>query len=405
MFTRTFLLTAAVLLVSGSASVHAAPVSDVVLDEVRAPLDVGINGSVVAYTHRTASARTEVVIRLGAAAPRRIAAGKGYSPVDVGVDRRGRRVVGFQRCAARCDLMTVPVVGGRPRVVARIERAADLTIGRGRIFWIEQRQVRSRLLAGGPIRREAVASGVRPQRIDTDGRTLAVTGEMVYQDINGKSGLSVTRPGSGRARLRGSKGFGEQYEAIRSPAVTPNGITSLYETSEASGGPTLAHTFAVFADGDRGYDLQTTGGMHVLEWDAAGNDAVFIHGATDAGCVIGDALEGIDVGAAPCRIVRADLSGERRLAPMLVESPPMIVGSVAITQLTVQVMTLADGKITSRVGVPGIAVEYRDDKGTILGRTVTDEFGRMRPTTVLPSPKSSVAVVAATTPPSYAFLL
>lgn len=156
---------------------------------------------------------------------------------------------------------------------------------------------------------------------------------MEYQDINGKSGLSITRPGSGRARLRGSQGFGEQYEAIRSPAVTPNGITSLYETSEASGGPTLAHTFAVFADGGRGYDLQTTGGMHILEWDAAGNDAVFIQGATDAGCVIGDAREGIDVGAAACRIVRADLSGERVLPPMFVVLPPMRVDKHRRTDL------------------------------------------------------------------------
>ena len=361
-------------------------------------MDVGINGSVVAYTHRVSSARTEVVIRLGNAAPRRIAAGKGYSPVDVGHDRRGRRVVAFQRCAARCDLMTVPVVGGRPRVVARIGRAADVTIGRGRIVWIEGRRVRSRLLAGGPVHREAVAFGMRPQRIDTDGRTLAVTGEMVYQDINGKSGLSVTRPGSGRARLRGSKGFGEQYAAIRSPAVTPDGITSLYETSEASGGPTLAQTFAVFAEGGRGYDLQTTGGMHVLEWDASGTNAAFIQGATDAGCMIGDAREGIAVGAAPCRIVRADLSSERRL-------PPMIVGSVATTGLAVQALTLDGGKITSRTGLPGIPVEFRDKEGAVLGRTVTDEFGRLRPTNLLPSPTSAIAVLAATTPRSYAFLL
>ena len=106
----------------------------------------------------------------------------------------------------------------------------------------------------------------------------------------------------------------------------------------------------------------------------------------------------IAVGAAPCRIVRADLSGERRL-------PPMIAGTVATTGLAVQAVTLDGGKITSRTGLPGIPVEFRDKEGTVLGRTVTDEFGRLRPTNLLPSATSSIGVLAATTPPSYAFLL
>jgi len=55
-----------------------------------------------------------------------------------------------------------------------------------------------------PIRREAVAPGLRPIDLDTDGRTLAVTGDLPFElDVgNGTTGLSVTRPGSGRARLR-----------------------------------------------------------------------------------------------------------------------------------------------------------------------------------------------------------
>jgi len=199
LFVVTFLLVAAL-----PAAASATPAFDRVLDELTGPLDVGIDGPVTAYTRRVGTRGAELVVRNGSRSVRRIPAGRGVSHVDVGRDRRGRRVVVFSRCGARCEVRSLPAGGGRSREIARAGRVLDLSVGAGRAFWTDGRRVRSRALDGGPIRREAVAPGLRPIDLDTDGRTLAVTGDLPFElDVgNGTTGLSVTRPGSGRARLR-----------------------------------------------------------------------------------------------------------------------------------------------------------------------------------------------------------
>ncbi len=387
MSTRLVSLTALSLLAAFPGGASATPVPDRVLAEVTAPLGVGIDGSVVAYSRRVGTRGVEVVVRDGDRPAVRLAAGRGIGAVDVGRDRRDRVVVVYARCGGRCDLVAFGLAVGRTRVVVRGVRATDVTVGRGRVFWTDGKRVRSRSLDGGPVRGEAVAGRMDPTEIDTDGTTLAATGEVPFDDGNGATGLSVTRVGSGRARLRGSRGYGEEYAAIRSPVVTRAGVTTLLDSFP----PGVAPGFADFAAGTRGFTGRTAGGMKLLDWDAAGSSAVFVEAPTDVGCGVGDAFADEKVLDAPCRIVRAELGGERLLPPR-----------VAISGATATVLrtTLLGGEVTGRQGLPGVAVELLRD-GRVVGQLVTDAQGRV------PLPAGDMggplAVVAATEPRSYAY--
>lgn len=77
----------------------AAPVPDRVVAEVSEPLGVGISGSVLAYSRRVGTGGVQIVVHDGDAPAKRLSAGRGTGPVDVGRDRRGRPVVGTSAAA------------------------------------------------------------------------------------------------------------------------------------------------------------------------------------------------------------------------------------------------------------------------------------------------------------------
>lgn len=380
-------LPAVVALMALPVAASATPRADRVLDEVSAPFDVGIDGRVVAYTRRVGTRGVQVVVRDGDRPVVRLTAGRGVSPVDVGRDRRGRRVVVYVRCGGRCDLVAYTPSAKRSRVVVPGVRVSDVTVGRARVFWIQSRQVRSRALDGGPVRREAVARGMNPSELDTDGKTLAVTGEVPFENGNGATGLSVTRVGSGRARLRGERAYGEEYAAIRDPVVIPSGVTTLFDSFI----PGVAAAFADFAPGKRGFSKRTTGGMGLVQWDAAGGRAAFVEAPTDVGCGVGDAFTEQLVADTPCRIVVASTGGERLLGPRV---------AISGTTATVLRTTLVGDRVTDRQGIAGVTVELRRDE-KVVGRLVTDARGRV---TLPPrDAEKPLAVVAMTEPPSYGY--
>jgi hypothetical protein len=167
----------------------------------------------------------EVVIRDGDRPVRRIAAGRrSFSPVAVGRDGRGKRVVVYPRCAGSCDLVAYAVSANRSRVIARrVVNVVDVTVGGGRVFWADGRRVRSVSTSGGRVRGEAVAPKLKPTDIDSDGTTLAATGSLPGEFDGGATGLSVTRVGSGRARLRAERHYSEEYAAMRAPLAHAQG--------------------------------------------------------------------------------------------------------------------------------------------------------------------------------------
>lgn len=369
------------------ATAGAATSTDRVIAEVGAPLDVGVDGPVVAYSRRVGAGAVEIVVRDGLRPELRLTAGRGTGRVDVGRDGFNGRVVVFVRCRPRCDLVAYSPAVMRFRVVAAGVRAGDVAVGRNRAFWIDGRRVRSRSLAGGPTRREAVAKGLIPSELGTDGTTLAVTGDVPQPaSTDNATGLSVTRVGSGRARLRGTRAFSQDYTAIRAPVVTSRGVTTLFDVLV----PDVATSFADFAAGGRDLSQRTTGGMQVVAWDAAGDSAVFIEAATEIGCGVGDTIPAERVAAAPCRIVVADLGGPRLLPP-----------HVTVTGRTATVLQrmASRARVTSQRPLAGVPVELRRG-GQVVGRLTTDGYGRV----TLPAPDGPpLAVVALTVPQSYAY--
>ncbi len=387
MRTLATVLFAALLLAPAGAAAAPSPVPDRVLAEETAPMDVGVDGSVVAWTRRVGTRGVEVAIRAGDARTRVIPAGRGTSPVDVGRERSGRRVVVFARCGGRCDLLALPAVGGRSRVLAARTRVDDVAVGGGRVFWFAGDDVRSRALAGGPARREAVVAALTPLELETDGTTLAVTGDLAGDDTgNGTTGLSVTRVGSGRARLRGSRTFGEEYAALRSPAVTSRGVSTLFD-EQAMG---VSLKMRDFAAGRAGSTDRGTGGTGLLQWDVAGRRTAYIEAPSSLGCALGDEFSEVYVGRAPCRIVVAATDGERLLPPRV---------AVGQGQATVLRTRLLGARVTGREPVAGVRVELRR-RGRVVGRRVTDDAGRI----ALPDTGGGgLVVVAATAPPSYGY--
>jgi len=373
------------------AGASAAPQPDRVVAELTgAPQGIGVSGSVLAYGE---GYDAKIVVRDGSAPARRLSAGKRGGALDVGRDRRGRPVVVYARCGRRCDLVAFSPSAGRSRIVVNDVRGfvSDVTVGRGRIFWIAGSTVLSRSLEGGPVRREAVAEGVDPNEIDTDGRTLAVVGGGPGETGNGSTALSITRVGSGRARIRGERIRGDEYATLRGPlrgpVVTGTGVRTLFDESTAG----VAYAFADFRAGGRGLQQRTTGGTGIAAWDADGTAMAFVEAPSAAGCALGLTEEADpNVLDAPCRIVRARLGGERLL-------PPRIAMSAEVA--TVLQTTVAGDKETGRRPLAGVAVQVRVG-ADVRARLVTNAQGRV---TLPPPEKGGSAVVAATTPRSYAY--
>ena len=235
---RALLASVVLAMAAFPAGASAAATADRVIDEVSAPMDVGIDGSVVAYTRRVGTRGVQVVIRDGERPVVRLAAGGGESPVGVGRDGTGARVVVYLRCAERCDVVAYSPAAGRARVVDR---------------------------------------------------------------------------------------------------------------------------------------------------------AVFVEAPSDAGCALGnDFLEQI-IARVPCRIVLADLSGERLLAPRI---------SIDKRVATVMQAKVRGGKITGRLPLAGVAVEVRDSEEKLVATLTTDAAGKV----ALPEADGDgLALSAATTPRSYAY--
>ncbi len=388
MTTGALLTSAMLALAALPTSASAAAVPDRVVDEVSSPMDVGLDGPVVAYTRRVGTRGVEVVVRDGERPAVRLAAGRGSSPVGVGRDRAGKRVVVYVRCGGRCDLVAYSPSAKRSRIVDRgFAGATDLAVGKGRVFWADGKRVRSRALAGGPVRREAVVAHMEPTELDTDGNTLAVTGDMPGE-YSGATGVSITRPGSGKARLRAERQYAEEYAGFRVPVVTAKGVTTLFDHFTF----TTSTTFADLAAGDHGWDERGTGGMQILTWDAYGANAVLVEAPSDAGCALGSDFAEVTIARVPCRIVLADLSRERVLPPRI---------AIDKRVATVLRTNVRGSKVTGRTPLTGVAVEVRDSDEKLVASLVTDAEGKA----TLPEAEDGegLAVTAATTPVSYAY--
>jgi hypothetical protein len=382
------LLPALLALAGLPAAATAAAVPDRVVDEVSSLMDVGIDGTVVAYTHRIGTRGVEVVVRDGDRPVVRLAAGRGESPVGVGKDRSGKRVVVYLRCGVRCDLVAYSPSAGKSRVVDKgFADATDLAVGKGRVFWIDGRRVYSRPLTQGRVRREALVAHMDPSSLDSDGTTLAVVGDLPGEFAGGATGVSVTRPGSGRARLRAERTYSEEYAGFRDPVVTAKGVTTLFDHFTFS----TSIAFAELAAGDKGWKARGTGAMQILRWDADGSHAVFVEAPSDVGCGLGsDFLEQI-IASAPCRIVLADLSRERILPPRI---------SIRKNVATVVRTKVRGSRITGRIPEVGVKVEVRDSDKKLVATLTTDAQGKV----ALPEPDAGgIAVTAATLPVSYAY--
>jgi hypothetical protein len=389
MTTRSLLIPALLTLAALPAAPAAAALPDRVIDEVSAPMDVGIDGPVVAYTRRVGTRGVEVVVRDGGRPVVRLAAGRGSSPVGVGRDRAGKRVVVYLRCGGRCDLVAYAPAAGRSHVIDHgVGDASDLAVGRGRVFWADGKRVRSRALSGGPVRMEAVVAAMKPTELDTDGTTLAVTGDMPGEFAGGATGVSITRVGSAKARLRAERNYSEEYAGFRVPVVTAKGVTTLFDHFTF----TTSITFADLGAGKSGWDERGTGAMQILTWDADANSAVFVEAPSDAGCALGSDFTEQVIARAPCRIVLADLSRERILPPRI---------SIDARVATVMQTKLRGSSISGRLPLAGVAVEVRDSDGQLVASLVTDALGKV----TLPEGDDGegLAVKAATAPVSYAY--
>lgn len=228
-------------------------------------------------------------------------------------EHQGRVHVVFARCGRSCSLMVVHQ--RKVRALGIRTRLRDLAVAGGRVFWSDGRVVRSRALSGGAVRREALAGGIEPDAIDADGSTLAVVGDLPDRSDETntfETGLSVTRPGSGRARLRGTISFSQEYRAQRSPMVTSDGVSTLIEYGPDEPADRIRRHFA----GARRDREVSAGRMLIREWDVSGSRAAFLEAPTSIGCGVGatapDPVDNVFVAAAPCRVVIADLGCCRR---------------------------------------------------------------------------------------------
>ena len=197
--------------------------------------------------------------------------------------------------------------------------------------------------------------------------------------------MSITLVGSGKARPRAARSYSEEHAGFRIPVVTASGVTTLFDHFTF----TTSTSFAVLGTGKTGWKERGTAGIEILTWDADGDRAVFAEAPSDAGCR-NDFLEQI-VERVPCRIVLADLSGERLLPPRI-----SIVKRVA----TVAQAKVRGRHVIGRLPLAGVAVEVRDS-GKVVASLTTDAQGKV----TLPEGESGdgLAVQAATTPVSYAY--
>lgn len=125
---------------------------------------------------------------------------------------------------------------------------------------------------------------------------------------------------------------------------------------------------------------------------------VFVEAPTAAGCTVNDTeLDHSAALDAPCRIVRARLGGERLLPPRI--APPFDPQASSVNVATVLQTTLAGGKVTGRRPLAGVAVQVRRG-ARVRARLVTDAQGHVN---LPPLEFPGFAVVAETTPPSYAY--
>ncbi len=343
----------------------AAPTPDRVLAEVSGASDVSVDGRIVVW-----SDGRNIVVHDGTRVVRRT---PGAGRVDVGKDARSRRVVAFTRCGRlRCALRVMPALSGPSRLIATATDILDVTVGGGRAFWIDGSKVRSRSLTGGTVRTEVVAGGVVPAFLDTDGRRLAVSGPGPDDEASNTSStiVSLTRVGSGRARVVGGTSYSQEFRGVENPVVTRTGVAALFTAGFGRGPATKLEIYPA-SGGRRG---QSTGGMPIVNWDTSGDATVFLEAATGVGCGIGvlDALDpdaSVRLADAPCRVVVARTDRERLLPPRI-----RLQGTTAAT---VRQTTLRAGKVTGSVPQVGVTVEERDAEGTLLRTSTTDAGGRV----------------------------
>jgi hypothetical protein len=245
--------------------------------------------------------------------------------------------------------------------------------------------VRSRSLDGGPPRAEAVVPGLSPERLDAGRGVLAVGGGLPDEEDGNlfATGISVTRPGSGRAELGAVRRFSQAFAVINDPAIGADGMSWLTYDPLPGAATGLAGSVG----------SQATG-MPVLEWDRSGSAAVFLVGATGVGCAVGrpalDPVDIVELGAAPCRIVVVpDLGGERLLPPELV-----VQSDVAFLDRAVR----RRGKFVRTAPLVGVVVQVLGEDGT---PTFTGRTGA-KGTVELPPRTDDRVVVALTPSPTYA---
>ena len=179
----------------------------------------------------------------------RLAAGRGESPVGVGRDRAGqagRRVPALRRDAA-ISSRTRPPPSARASSIRGFAGATDLAVGKGRVFWADGQA--GALAAAAPAGRCAARPSSRTwnqPKLDSDGDDARRHRRPARRVLGGATGVSITRPGSGKARLRAERQYSEEYAGFRVPVVTAKGVTTLFDHFTF----TTSTTFADLAAGE-----------------------------------------------------------------------------------------------------------------------------------------------------------
>jgi len=374
----------------------AAPVPDRVLAEVARPLDVAMDGKVVAWLHLPGAGRaTELVIHDGRRVVRRLPAGRSgegivdnaAASVDVGRDARGRAVVVFTSCpgveAEVCDVRVARAAGGPSKRLARVVGMPDdVAVGGGRVVWNDgddRGKVQWAPLTGGPVRVATSMAG--PEYVAdlaTDGRRVVAHGYTSDQPDGSNSDYEysylVKEAAFGSMRMRTlTEGGNVSFDGV---ALTSRGIMGLDSP----------RAFAELVGGRR--TLRPTG-MPTMLADATGEAAVSVVGEAIRGEACGLRLIDTDENPAglteaelqavedkadvpaPCRIVVSPrVRAERLLPPEITRSG---------RKATITRPVLSGGRVVRREAVrrAGIPVTVRDLDAKVVATLKTDAGGRV----------------------------
>jgi len=281
---------------------HGAP--DIPVGEVEGSVALTVHGDTLAWIEYEET----VVLRRPDGRTQRFADANRTEELSLGRDARGRLVLVYPICATtrRCVLRRVDVRTGRRRTVAGIRgRISYPVLRRGVLAWVQGDGVggvRTRALAGGPVRSQWVGRDLGVSGLDHDGRRLVVTGVTTSCCGQEDFDLRAVTLGSRRVRVLRSVTRGEDYRAMHTPELTGDGAV---DVADADTEETAAVITRVPLDKPRRRTVRYFG-MGFTTFARGGGQLAYVEAPSYLGCGSLIDPEDDDAGLVfgGCRIVR-----------------------------------------------------------------------------------------------------